>query len=403
MIRTSRLHLLGILVAGITVLASWSVTADANGAPKLLKGSHKKVCSASAGPALSCFAQVMTDLHGNATTATLPSGYGPAQFHGAYNVPSTSANPGSIAIVDAYDDPNIAADLATYDKTYGLPNFPNCSRTVTTSCFQKVNQNGGTSYPQRNSSWALETSLDVETAHQMCQNCKLILVEANSATYKNLMTAVDRARLMGAVAISNSYGSSEFAGENTFDSHFNFPGVAFIFSSGDNGYGATYPAASSLVTSVGGTTLGVSSSNAWQSESVWSGSGSGCSAFELKPAFQTDSACLLRTIADVAADADPNTGAAVYDSYALNGHRGWYQVGGTSLAAPLIAGIYGLANNVAATATANSVIYSNFQYGTNLHDITSGTNGVCATYLCQAVAGYDGPSGLGTPIGLGAF
>jgi len=368
----------------------------------LLKGAHHKVCDVSTQGA-HCFAQVIADKSGSPTTQTVPTGYGPAQLHGAYQLPTTSLKPATIAIVDAYDAPNITSDLATYNKTFGLQVFPNCSATVTTSCFQKVNQNGGTLYPLRNSGWALETSLDVETAHQICQNCKIILVEANSASYNSLMTAVDRARLMGATVISNSYGSDEFGSETVYDAHFKYPGIAFVFSSGDSGYGATYPAASGLVTAVGGTTLNIDAANTWQSESVWTGSGSGCSAFELKPSFQTDTSCARRSIADIAADADPSTGVAVYDSYAYGGSRGWFQVGGTSVSAPIIAGIYGLANNVIPTASANSVLYSNYSYATNLHDILAGTNGSCGTYLCQGASGYDGPSGLGSPLGLGTF
>ncbi|HSX46033.1 MAG TPA: S53 family peptidase [Candidatus Saccharimonadia bacterium] len=394
---------LALLVLGIIGVGAVQ-KADADPLkPHLLRGGHRKVCDVSAAGTSSCFAKVITDRSGSPAVTTLPAGYGPAQFHGAYQLPSTSANPATIAIVDAYDDPNAAADLATYDKTFGLPVFPNCSNTVKTACFQKVNQTGGTFYPQRSTGWGLEVSLDVQTAHQICQNCKLILVEANNSSYTNLMRAVDEARLLGATVISNSYGSNEFNGENTYDSHFNYPGIAFVFSSGDSGYGATYPAASPLVAAAAGTTLAVSPANAWQAESAWSGAGSGCSAYELKPAFQTDTGCLKRTVADVAADADPNTGAAVYDSLGYAGTRGWFQVGGTSLAAPIIAGTYGLANNVPTATFANSLPYSDFNYATNLHDVISGSNGACGTYLCQGATGYDGPSGLGTPQGLGAF
>lgn len=371
--------------------------------PHLLSGNHKKVCDVSSISSAYCFAKVIADRSGNPVVTALPAGYGPAQFHGAYELPTTSANPATIAIVDAYDDPYITTDLASFDKTFGLPIFPSCSGVVKVACFQKVNQTGGTLYPQRSTSWALETSLDVETAHQMCQNCKLILVEANSSSYSNLLQSIDRARLLGAKVISNSYGSSEFTSETGYDTHFKFPGIAFIFSAGDSGYGATYPAASPLVTAVGGTSLTINTANVWQSESVWAGSGSGCSLYEFKPAFQVDKACQNRTIADVAADADPNTGAAVYDSYGYGGYRGWFQVGGTSLAAPIIAGVYGLANNIGAVTYANSIPYSSYIYGTNLHDITTGANGGCSSYLCQATTAYDGPSGLGTPQGLGAF
>jgi len=169
-----------------------------NYVPHLLKGKHQRVCDAAAASTAGCFARVETDKSNNPAVTTLPAGYGPAQFHGAYQTPSTSLNPGTIAVVAAYDAPNIVSDLATYNKTFGLPAFPTCSASVTTACFQKVNQNGGTAYPQRNSGWALEISMDVEMAHQTCQNCKLILVEATSASYTNLMKAVDRARLAAA-------------------------------------------------------------------------------------------------------------------------------------------------------------------------------------------------------------
>ena len=397
-----RVVLLTINLVAILSLSKVVTTSAEAHTPHLLKGSHRKVCDVTT-DVIGCFAKVVADKSGNPAVTALPAGYGPAQIHGAYQLPVNSSTPGVIAVVDAYDDPNIINDLALYNKTFGLPIFPNCTKIITTACFQKVNQNGGTSYPQRNAGWALEIALDVETAHQVCQNCKIILVEANSSSYSNLMTAVDRARLMGANVISNSYGSSEFSSETNYDTHFNYPGIAFVFSSGDNGYGATYPAASPLVTSVGGTSLLVDSANAWQSETVWAGSGSGCSAFEPKPAFQIDTGCAKRTIADVAADADPNTGAAVYDSYGYGGSRGWFQVGGTSLAAPIIAGIYGLANNIGAPTLANSIPYSSLKYLLNIRDITSGLNGGCNLYLCQGATGYDGPSGLGTPLGLGAF
>jgi subtilase family serine protease len=404
--KTKAFSTIATIIFSILSLAAAPAASAQSYSAHPLRGNRRKVCDANTAASAQCFAQFIADkTSSKPTTTTLPAGYGPIQFHGAYQLPTTSANPGIIAVVDAYDDPTITADLAVYNKTFGLSVFPSCSATVTTSCFLKVNQNGSTnSYPQRSSSWALETSLDIETAHQICQNCKLILVEANSASYTSLLTAVDRARLMGATVISNSYGSGEFGTETSYDTHFNYPGVTFVFSSGDSGYGATYPAASPLVTSAGGTTLGINTNNTWQSETVWTGGGSGCSAYEFKPAFQSSNGCQKRTIADLSADADPNTGAAVYDSYTYGGTKGWFQVGGTSLAAPIIAGAYALANNVGVGTYANSVPYASFIYGTNLRDVSSGQNGACSlAYLCQAAAGYDGPSGLGTPLGLGAF
>ncbi len=354
-----------------------------------------------------CHAKVLVDNFGKIQTFTTPSGYGPAQFLGAYNlsgIANSSTSP-IIAIVDAYDHPSILSDLNKYSTTFGIPTLPACSGSISASsvpCFQKVNQTGGTSFPKVNSGWALEISLDVEAAHAICQNCKILLVEAKSASYSDLMAAFDRAVAMGAKIISNSYGSNEFSSETSFDSHFNKSGLAITFSSGDSGYGASYPAASKYVTAVGGTTLNVGAGNVYAGESVWSGTGSGCSAYESKPSWQTDMLCKKRTIADVSADADPNTGAAVYDSVAYSGQKGWFQVGGTSLSAPIIAGVYALAGGVGSTALGNSLPYSQ-NPSINLHDITIGSNGSCRTYLCSGTAGYDGPTGLGTPSGLGAF
>ncbi len=361
--------------------------------------SHIPVCpGANNEGSVRCHARVVVDGSGKPDASVTPAGYEPAHFRGAYNVSGIATTPVTIAIVDAYDHPNIKSDLDKYNSQYGLPYFPTCTTPSGTGCFLKVNQNGQSSpLPRTNAGWALEIAMDVEVAHAMCENCKLILVEANSNSYTDLMTAVDRARLMGATVISNSYGSGEFAGETAYDSYFDHAGVAFTFSSGDSGYGAGYPAASRYVTAVGGTTLNLNGTS-WASETVWSGAGSGCSAYEAKPAWQTDLGCSRRTIADVSADADPNTGAAVYDSVRYQGRKGWFKVGGTSLSAPLVAGVYALSGNT--SGAANSIPYG---HPSSLHDITTGSNGNCGTYLCTGATGYDGPTGLGTPNGSGAF
>lgn len=388
-----------IALVVVLVLGSALTTQAANE-----HSSNKKVCAEGTDLEAGCFSRVKINRGGTPiTTVSTPVGYGPTQLRTAYGVNTPSTSLTTIAIVDAYDHPSIKADLDVYNSTYKLPFFPNCSSTVTTSCFMKVNQTGGTKYPKANAGWALEIAMDVEVAHGICPTCKLILVEATSASYTNLAAAVDRARLLGATVISNSYGSNEFATETAYDSTYNYPGIAFLFSSGDNGYGATYPAASRYVTAVGGTSLYLNSDNTRQTESVWTGAGSGCSAYESKPAFQKDTGCANRTVADVSAVADPNTGAAVYDSVVLQGQKGWFQVGGTSLSAPLVAGIYGLAGNVPSSVYANSLPYT--AVAGSLYDVASGTNGVCGgnVYLCSGVVGFDGPSGLGSPIGLGAF
>jgi subtilase family serine protease len=352
----------------------------------------KRACAVPPATKVACDAQVVTDSAGKPlVTNTTPHGYGPAQLTGAYSLPGAASGTPTIGIVDAYDDPNIEADLAVYNSNYGLT-----SCTTANGCFRKVNQSGGTSYPAADAGWSLEIALDVETAHAVCPTCRILLVEATNNSFTNLGTAVNRAVSMGANVVSNSYGGPEFSTETSADSqYFNHPGVVITASSGDNGYGVEYPAASRYVTAVGGTSLTVNGTQ-WVSETAWSGAGSGCSAYETKPSWQTDTGCARRTVADVSADADPNTGASVYDSVTYSGQSGWFQVGGTSLASPLIASVYALSGG-----TVGSTPYS---HPSSLHDVTSGTNGSCGgSYLCSAMTGFDGPTGLGTPNGVAAF
>jgi subtilase family serine protease len=381
-----------VLPAVAATLVLVAVAAAANG-----NANYHAVCPAVPVGAAHCHAMVVTDARGNPTASSTPpaGSYGPAQFHTGYSLPTTAPSAQTIAIVDAYDDPNIENDLAVYDRQYGLP-----SCTTANGCFRKVDQNGGTKYPRSNAGWSLEIALDVETAHEICQNCKILLVEASSNSLANLGAAVNQAAKLGANVISNSYGGSEYSSETSDqNTYFNHPGVAITASSGDGGYGVEFPAASQYVTAVGGTTLKLTSGNAYGSETAWSGAGSGCSAYVAKPSWQTASGCSRRTVADVSADADPNTGAAVYDSVRYQGQLGWFQVGGTSLAAPLVAAVYALAGN------AGSVTYGSYPYAhtSSLHDVTSGSNGNCGSYLCTAGTGYDGPTGLGSPNGTGGF
>ncbi len=368
---------------------------------------HARVCPRGGSPdSANCHARVIVDSQGLPKSKSTPSGFGPAQFRGAYGVSGITSSNQTIAIVDAYDHPNILSDLNNYSATFGIPSLKSCSvgtGTTNVPCFQKVNQRGGTTYPTASAGWALEISLDVEAAHALCQNCNILLVEADSASFANLIAAEDEAAAMGVKTISNSWGGNEFSAETSseYDGHFNKPGVAITVSSGDSGYGTEYPAASQYVTAVGGTSLTVDSGNNRTSERAWSGAGSGCSAYEPKPLWQVDALCANRTVADVSADADPNTGAAVYDSVRYQGRSGWFKVGGTSLSSPLIAATYALAGNVNLVTPANQLPYVN---SANLHDITSGSNGSCGgTYLCTAVLGYDGPTGLGTPSGSAGF
>jgi subtilase family serine protease len=348
-----------------------------------------------------CHLRVIVDENGKpfVTNTPPPGSYGPLQFQTAYGVVDiTPSTPQTIGIVDAYDDPNAESDLNTYSEQFGLPEC-----TTANGCFKKVNQSGGPIYPHPDPTpghmWAMEISLDVQITHAMCPACKILLVEANSNSTGNLLAAEFYATYHATV-VSNSWGGIEFAGETLYDGRFNRPGIPITFSSGDSGYGVDWPATSHYVNAVGGTTLTLNADNTRASETAWSGSGSGCSAYEPKPAWQKDAGCKHRTVADVSADADPATGAAVYDSY---GGGGWFQAGGTSLASPLIASIYALAGNGTSTKY-GSYPYSNVTYGTTLFDVVSGSDGSCSpSYLCTAGPGYDGPTGLGTPIGTGAF
>ncbi len=396
------------VIAGVLLAAgAMLVQAKGNDPVKEKHQRHAAVCLGRVEDSASCHAHVIIDEQGQAKAAVVPSGYGPVQFHGAYAVPTTVSGQRIIAIVDAYDHPNILSDLNTYSATFGIPSLPSCSGPIATSvvpCFQKVNQRGGTSYPRTNAGWALEIALDVEAAHAMCQNCSILLVEADSNSFANLLVAEDRAGTLGAHVISNSWGGNEFSLETSaaYDGHFNKPGVAITVSSGDSGYGAEYPAASRYVTAVGGTTLTLNPDNSYLNETAWSGSGSGCSLYELQPSWQvgiTGSLCPKRMIADVSADADPNTGAAVYDSVTYQRQKGWFQVGGTSLSSPLVAAMYALAGG----AVNPSMPYAQYS-ALNFHDPVSGSNGSCGgTYLCTAGFAYDGPTGLGSPNGLGGF
>ncbi|MEV0223432.1 S53 family peptidase [Streptomyces sp. NPDC050704] len=343
-----------------------------------------------------------------AADASTPSGYGPSDLQDAYGLTSAAASAGSgrtIAIVDAYDDPNAEADLAKYRSNYGLS-----ACTTANGCFKKVGQTGSTtSLPAADSGWAEEISLDLDMASATCPNCNILLVEAKSSSMTDLGTAVNQAVTLGAKAVSNSYGGSESSSDASYDtSYFKHPGVAITVSAGDSGYGAEYPAASQYVTAVGGTALSSDSSSRGWTEKVWStssteGTGSGCSAYDTKPSWQTDTGCAKRAIADVSAVADPATGVSVYDSYGVT--AGWYTFGGTSASAPIIAGVYALAGTPSTTSYPAKFPYSSA--GTaSLNDVTSGTNGTCAatsSYLCTATSGYDGPTGWGTPQGLTAF
>jgi hypothetical protein len=332
-------------------------------------------------------------------------GYDPADLRSAYDLPSEFAGVGqTVAIVDAYDDPNAESDLAVYRTRYGIP-----ACTTANGCFKKVNQTGASKYPAAEAGWAVEISLDLDMASAACPNCHILLVEASSNTNGDLDTAENEAATLGATEISNSWGGAEFSGETSEDSAFNHPGVAVTAAAGDSGYGAEYPATSPDVIAVGGTALTTASNARGWSEAAWSGTGSGCSAYEPKPVWQTDKGCADRTATDVAAVASPETPVSVADSYKLPREfsvpeAGWTLVAGTSVSSPFVAGTMALANAYTRSFPAADALYQEaVQNGTGvLNDVLSGSNGSCGTYLCNAGPGYDGPTGLGSLYGAPA-
>ncbi len=325
--------------------------------------------------------------------ASAPGGLSPATIKSVYDFP-TSASAGAgptIAIVDAYDDPNVESDLGVFSSQFGLP-----ACTTANGCFTKVNQTGGKRYPRANSGWALEISLDVQWAHAIAPGAKILLVEANSTNFSDLTTAESYANAH-AQYVSNSWDGSEFSGETSYDKYFTHSGVSTFVAAGDAGLPAEYPSASPNVISVGGTTLNFSGTT-FMSETGWSSGGGGCSAYETAtPAqrryagYQQVNCGGKRATPDVSLDADPNSGVAVYDSTSYQGTSGWWVVGGTSASTPMWAA---RAADSGQQITA-STVYPGSASSLNItfRDITLGNNGA------PCLTGYDLCSGLGSWTG----
>jgi subtilase family protein len=395
-------------------------------------------------------------------TEPIPGSLTPANLTSAYGV-SGAAPPGTqtIALVDAYDDATIAGDLEVFSQRFGLPA---CNEA--NGCLRKVNQSGNptplpASSGEKERGWAQEIATDVEIAHGVCPSCRLLLVEANSNSNSTLYRAEQTAVELGATEISNSWGGEEPGGERaaSVDSaYFDHPGIVVTASSGDSGYldwfseepsqFANYPASSPHVIGVGGTRLTLSSTGAWESETVWNdggasggflegagASGGGCSGHFAADAWQQAvpdwpavGCGSARAVADISADGDPYSGVAVYDSTETpQGEKGWSAIGGTSVASPIIASLFALAGGAQGVAYPAQLLYENLQQNPlSLHDVTVGSNGEClrrfhkssgasgctseeqarscaAQLICLAGSGYDGPSGVGTPNGLAAF
>lgn len=440
-------HLQSILVACALVIAglSGAWAQSAVGVERAGTGYMKRLCAAApAKGSARCHVEVATDAKGRALAMTLRPqnsttlGAVPyyardlwSAYYGTTTMPSPppGARP-TVAVVAAYGYPKAATDLAKYRSLNGLP--PLCSASVTSNCikFTKLNQSGvAGSYPAGNASWAQEQALDVQMVSAMCPWCNIVLVEASSSSYVNLGKAeVTAGNQPGVVAITNSFGGAEtgsslyaasFSPSNTvingYAGKLN-PAIAVVASSGDSGYagGAEFPSSSPYVLSVGGTRL-TYAAGAW-SQTAWAKAGSGCSKVYSQMVWQSpvlpSTACVGRVATDVSAVADINTGVLSVYGGTL------YRYGGTSVGAPIIAGIIAQRNQpISLTVNSGTVSSSTYPtpggatvasgYGKNLYaqrgalrDVTSGKTGTCGIgFLCNAAGGYDGPTGLGTPNG----
>jgi subtilase family serine protease len=374
------------LAACALVAAGLSVAVGARGAN--VNANARAVCPSPPVGYVHCHALVATDAHGNPAASQSPTGLAPATIKSAYGF-STSSTAGAaqtVAIVDAYDDPSAESDLAVFSSRFSLP-----ACTTANGCFQKVDQRGGAVYPRKDPGWALEISLDVQWAHAIAPGAKILLVEADSNSFANLMAAEDYAKAH-AKYVSNSWGGSEFSGESGYDGHFAQSGVSFFVSSGDAGLPAEYPSASANVISVGGTTLHFSGAT-FTAETGWSSGGGGCSAYETATSAQRNFAGYgqancggRRATPDVSLDADPASGVSVYDTTRYQGQSGWFTVGGTSASSPMWA---------ARSADSAKVVDSSYVYGGNItyRDVTSGNNGA------PCLVGYDLCTGRGSWTG----
>ncbi len=329
-------------------------------------------------------------IHRYGSVGNSPAGLTPDEIKKIYNLPTSGGN-GTIAIVGAYDDIYIEKDLAVFDAQFNLP-----SCTTKNGCFEKHTMGKG----RYNSGWAMETALDVEWAHVIAPQAKILLVEAKTPSGKNLLDAIDYARKRpGVIAVSMSWGGAEFSDEISLDNHFKNSGnITFFASSGDNGAGVSWPAVSPYVVAVGGTYLNLSKNGKLISETAWTGSGGGVSAYESQPNYQSNysipKANGYRAIPDVSYDADPRSGFSIYHSTGKS-KKGWYVVGGTSAGAPQWAAIKSLG-----LSADNEKFYSDkaaANDGNYFRDVKSGSNGDCG-YYCRARRHYDYITGLGSPM-----
>jgi len=344
---------------------------------------------------------IAAGLHG---PAAQPRGWSPQAIEAAYRLAVARDTHQTVAVSIAYDTPLLAQYLAVYRRHYGLPPC-----TVASGCLRVVNQDGKPSPLPRSgevTGWSVEAALDVSMISAACPRCKILVAESRSDSFADLAATENTAARLGAAVISNSYGGRESGFAQAFATSYRHRGHTIVASSGDSGFtAASFPANLASVTAVGGTALHRArnargfAETVWKQPEIFGAAGSGCSAYVAKPRWQHDGHCPGRTVADVAAVA---TGVPIYEKH----FGGWLTVAGTSISAPLIAGIYGLAGN-AATLIPGAV----YRHPSSLFDVTAGDNALFGTpaqacggdYLCTATKGYDAPTGLGTPHGIGAF
>ncbi len=467
-----------VLLAAIAMVpahGAWAASAAPTSPPaETLYAKARQVCPAVAPDSARCLALALAPatvgapgarayLKAAGALSTGPAGgLTPSDLAGAYGYSPTSGGSGqTVAIVDAYDDPAIEADLGKFDAHYGL-----ASCTAADGCLKKVSQTGSTTaLPAADTrGWSVEIALDVETVHSVCPGCSIMLVEASSESMSDLAAAVNEAVKLGANEVSNSYGAEEASLGASEQAAYDHPGVVIAAAAGDSGYlnwddifaGSEYaaapdaPASLPTVVAVGGTSLRLASSGKRTRETVWNDSGrpshesefkqlaatgGGCSTVFAAPTWQLDVAGWPSTTCggkrldnDIAAVADPYTGLDIYDSYVYEAgfKGGWLTVGGTSLSSPLVTGLYALAGGAHGVSYPASTLYAHAGQASSLYDVTQGGSGYCdaeeaagcgepainellgdvdclGTTACDAAAGFDGPSGVGAPNGLGAF
>lgn len=388
MTRPLRRRLVAAATAILTFGALASTSPSAQATPAM-----RHACAApkvTAVPTATCFAVYRT---GSPAVESATKPVTPADIQSAYHLSKTAGAGQVVGIVDAQNDPKAESDLATFRARYGLPPC-----TTANGCFRKVNQSGQPApLPAGDEGWGVEISLDLDAVSSACPACHILLVEGQSSFFSDLGVAVNTAVRLGAVVVSNSYGATEFGGMAAYGrKYYVHPNVPIIASSGDESFGpASFPAVLGNVIGVGGTTLTKTPATArgW-TEKVWFGASSGCSAYVAKPVWQKDTHCLMRTVADVSADADLDSGLLVQDTY---GFPGKFPVGGTSLAAPLISAMIAQAGHTTAVHNASGI----YAHPNLFNDVVGGSNGFCGgDYLCTGKVGYDAPTGVGTPDGV---